>query len=583
MKIASRSPEPWLLIGAFLLPYCALVIERNLAFPTIINPDGVNYAILAEEYSEGQIRNAVNAYWGPMISWLMAIPVAFGMPALTAYRIINIVVLFAIIVAVWRLTVFARFRPEIRFITLWTTGLMALAWSVGEMTPDLLMLLVMMLLFDQIVRLGDALPYGRVIAIGLLGGAGYLVKPFGLLFFIAIWSVVCAYIWARNRDAVSLLHVAQRWGLGLVAFLALVLPWALVLTWKYGHFTIGTSGRLNLTLVAPPGWPGPSSGPPARSFAEPPFPGSVVGLDPSLSTAPTWNPLASVDDMMHLARNVQHNVSDVIHHFALVGLVGLCVMTIALMGIVRARAGVPELCVRATIFAALYVGMYCLVLVNTRYIWPAILIMCIAGFSLVNAWSLGNRLPRWTYAAVALPLALSMVIGPDWRPGMGVGRATIDAMYAPNAVWRTLAADARDAANSMQESYRGTSIASNHERAKSMYVSYFLDSEYFGDVIDGEPPEVTRERLSAHDIDVFLYWGEPGDPTPAYLADYTLSDSFEDGRLKVYTRGGAGPMSRNDQPEWRLPLHDRDRASAPIGSEQVTNSDDESGQDIAAV
>lgn len=100
MKIASRSPEPWLLIGAFLLPYCALVIERNLAFPTIINPDGVNYAILAEEYSEGQIRNAVNAYWGPMISWLMAIPVAFGMQALTAYRIINIVVLFAIIVAV---------------------------------------------------------------------------------------------------------------------------------------------------------------------------------------------------------------------------------------------------------------------------------------------------------------------------------------------------------------------------------------------------------------------------------------------------------------------------------------------------
>ena len=134
-----------------------------------------------------------------------------------------------------------------------------------------------------------------------------------------------------------------------------------------------------------------------------------------------------------------------------------------------------------------------------------------------------------------------MVIGPDWRPGMGVGRATIDAMYAPNAVWRTLAAEARDAANSMQESYRGTSIASNHERAKSMYVSYFLDSEYFGDVIDGEPPEVTRERLSVHDIDVFLYWGEPADPTPAYLADYTLSDSFfDDGRLKVYSRGGAG-------------------------------------------
>jgi hypothetical protein len=72
-----------------------------------------------------------------------------------------------------------------------------------------------------------------------------------------------------------------------------------------------------------------------------------------------------------------------------------------------------------------------------------------------------------------------------------------------------------------------------------MYVSYFLDSEYFGDVIDGEPPDVTQQRLSDYDIEVFLYWGDPGDPTPAYLADYTLSDSFEDGALRVFARNAA--------------------------------------------
>ena len=277
--------------------------------------------------------------------------------------------------------------------------------------------------------------------------------------------------------------------------------------------------------------------------------------------------------MMHLARNVQNNVSMSSTISRLWAGRPLC-QDDHLMGIVRARAAFEF---HAQRFCSVCrhvlpgAGQY-------RYIWPAILIMCIAGFSLVNAWSLGNRLPRWTYAAVALPLALSMVIGPDWRPGMGVGRATIDAMYAPNAVWRTLAADARDAANSMQGSHRGTSIASNHERAKSMYVSYFLDSEYFGDVIDGEPTEVTRERLSAHDIDVFLYWGEPGDPTPAYLADYTLSDSFEDGRLKVYPE--VWPMSGTTSRSGDCCLIETSLSADR--SEQVTNSDDESA-DIAAV
>ncbi len=30
--------------------------------------------------------------------------------------------------------------------------------------------------------------------------------------------------------------------------------------------------------------------------------------------------------------------------------------------------------------------------------------------------------------------------------------------------------------------------------------------------------------------------GDSNDPTPAYLADYTLSDTFDDGALRVYTR-----------------------------------------------
>lgn len=518
-----------MLVGLFLLPYIALVIERNLTFPVIINPDGINYSLIAEEYSEGNFRNAINTYWGPALSWLMAIPIAFGAEALTTYRIITVLTLFACLLAIWWLMTIASFRPEVRFITLWATGLMMLGWSVEEMTPDLLMLLVMLLLFVQLLRLGDDLSVRRVVITGLLGGIGFLVKPFGLPLFVAAWTVFCAYVWVRDRDASSVKFVGIRYLQGLASFLAVALPWIAAMSWKFGEFTTGTSGRLNLLIVARPGSLS-ADGPPPQSFAIPP------PFDPSPSYGASWNPLASFADLEHFTRNFFANVSGLIEQFSLMSFVLSGVAIVALMGLVHLKSELPELVPRALLFSAVYVGLYCLVLVNTRYIWPAILLLCLAGLALVNAWATSTLRYRWAVSLVAIPLAMIMIAGPNWRPEAGIGRETLDLIYSAHAPWRAAARDGHDDAELLEDTYEGDSIASNSEWARSLNMAFFLRGDYYGTVIAGESPEITTERLDEFKIDTFVYWGDPGDPKPTYLGDYRLSDTFHDGRLKIYTR-----------------------------------------------
>lgn len=525
---------------SFLLPFTFLVIERHHAFPVIVNPDGVNYSILAREYSQGHFHNAINGYWGPAISWGMAVPMTLGAGALDAYRAITLLILYLSLFLIWRMTERAAFRSELQFLALWTAGLMTLGWSVDVMTPDLLMLLVMLLFFMQFSEIDVDLDRRRVVLLGVFGGIGFLVKPFGLLFFLAAYSMLFAYLWLRHRREMSVRRLAKGYLSGVAVFLGIALPWIAAMSWKYGHVTTGSSGQRNLTLVAPP-TAFTAGDPPAMSLSAPPFPGAVEGLDPTLSQAPTWNPFESPDDLQYFGRNFLNNIESVIRLFWPTLLVLGVVATLALAGLMlRSRSPLPELPIRAVLFAAAYVGLYCLVLVETRYLWPVIMVLCLGGFTLVNGWSRAASNYRWVTLLLAIPLAFILVAGPYWRPAVGVGGNLIDLMYAPEAYWRRAATEGHTAAAALGDDYAGTRIAANDARWQSMYIAFFTDSEYYGEVIAGEPHEVTQNRLRHYEIDVFLYWGAPDEQKPSYLTQYSLSEELHDGWLRVYTRDGVG-------------------------------------------
>lgn len=45
----------------------------------VTNVDGISYMGIAREYANGWLPDAINAYWSPMVSWMMAPFIAAGL------------------------------------------------------------------------------------------------------------------------------------------------------------------------------------------------------------------------------------------------------------------------------------------------------------------------------------------------------------------------------------------------------------------------------------------------------------------------------------------------------------------------
>src|SRR5687767_8113954 len=62
--------------SVFLITTVAYAILIILTFPYlryyIDNPDSVSYLSIAGKYASGDFANAVNGYWSPLITWMLA-------------------------------------------------------------------------------------------------------------------------------------------------------------------------------------------------------------------------------------------------------------------------------------------------------------------------------------------------------------------------------------------------------------------------------------------------------------------------------------------------------------------------------
>jgi hypothetical protein len=225
-------------------------------------PDGLNYLDVAAAYQRGDWANAVNSYWSPLYSWLLAGVLTAVRPstyweASVAHAVNFAVFLAALACFEWLLTELLHRRrhledeaadrwqvvlPDWAFagvlyaLFIWVSRRLV---TVSLVTPDML---VAALVYAAVAlmlrqrRLGGSA--GLSLVFGVVLGLGYLAKavlfPLGLVFLAT--SALTAATWRR-----ALAHVA-------VAGLAFVLvagPFVTALSLQRGRATFGDSGRLN--------------------------------------------------------------------------------------------------------------------------------------------------------------------------------------------------------------------------------------------------------------------------------------------------------------------------------------------------
>jgi hypothetical protein len=244
---------------AFRLAAIVLGFLQAWALRFYIEPDGVNYFDIAGAYLRRDWSNALNAYWSPLYSWLLALIQWTLHPSpyfeSTFLHLLNFV-LFLLALASFEfffrrlLSLIMVFCPQLGDSegqpewAWWMLGYTAFLVctlrliTLGSDSPDMALAAVLFLATGVLIDLGQSdrrtLHYAFL---GLVLGVGYLAKGVMLpLSLVYIGAVASARRGFRRPDWRAL------WTLG--GFLLISTPFAVALSHAKGRLTFGDTGRV---------------------------------------------------------------------------------------------------------------------------------------------------------------------------------------------------------------------------------------------------------------------------------------------------------------------------------------------------
>jgi len=213
-----------------------------------MNPDAVAYLRIAQYYANGQFNLAVNSYWGPLFSWLVAPLLLIGLEPLIAARIVmaisGVIFYFACDHFFKRCGVKEEWGAAGRLVA----GVASLIWSVQQITPDLLMSGFLTLGAAKIIPDNREANYNWLLT-GIFFGLAFLTKPVAFPISIMFIGLFLAIVFVCERHKFfSALKAAIKI---TVVFLAIAIPWITVVSMKYGKLTITSSAAIAHAVVGP--------------------------------------------------------------------------------------------------------------------------------------------------------------------------------------------------------------------------------------------------------------------------------------------------------------------------------------------
>lgn len=453
-----------------------------------MNNDGLFYLDVARTYANGGWSAAVNGFWSPLYSWIMAPLLALNPPPQQEFAAVHAVsfLLFLLTMAAFDYFLRELFRTlqgnestssKLFGPAWWACGYALFAYSslvmvnLGRVGPDILVAASMYVAAAVLLRLArtQTFPFWSAVGLGITLGVGYLAKSVLFPISLIILATTFALVFRQRRRWVGV-------GISVLVFVLVAGPWITVLSRSKDRLTFGDAGRVNyawkVNNVPISHWQGDSlhgtplhptrklsDGPAVYEFAAP-IPGTYpVWQDPSYwfdGIHPRFSPREQL-------RRVMNSVGDyLVSQWFYPLLLGLLTM-VFLAGLAGLKSAV-----RKTWFilipAAAGLSAYTLVLISDRYIAPFVLVGSLALLAgMASAPVTSEQVP--VRDARRVPLAMAtvfglMVVGQLWfvdrllKPGdhfrtsirfaqLGVPPGSRVGMIggSPNAYWAHLARD----------------------------------------------------------------------------------------------------------------------------------------------
>ena len=461
-----------------------------------INPDGISYISVAQKYLNGDFGNAINGYWGPMFSWLLAPLLAVGTEPLLAAKILNLLVGVAAIIALQRVSCRFEMSESIRTVILFSAMPVVLSFAFSDITPDLLVMCLLLFYLGIIFKRDYAESAKQGALCGLLGGLGYLAKSYAFPFFISHFFVMNVLWYIRSETKQARKSILRNFLAGAVVFAVISGIWIGLISNKYGQFTFGTSGRTTYGAATSGGRQG--LGILWQGFLEPSNPTAIsVWEDPSYLETPPHEPLgtlASVKNQIKLTAGHIVTTAGIFMDFSILSIaIGVAYLLFWVRRFNKAMIRLmPAEVLYPTVAIIIYAGGYSLVWVQARYLWiVCILLMLMGGYVLSRLFE--NKFFTKTRRVVLLiifflsfAVPASQVLGDYSNRGKGLYGLS-EALKSPIE--------------------QGRKIASNTNWPATFFLSYHLGCKYYGIPKGNITRAELNSELEKYGIDYFFVWG----------------------------------------------------------------------------
>jgi hypothetical protein len=448
-----------------------LAVVHAWANRNFMNSDGVSYLDIGDAYVRADWAHAVNAYWGPLYSWLLGGVLAVLRPSpyweFTVVHLVNLGIFVAALVSFeFLLREFLRWQASrdddsLPLVPDWVWmvfGYTLFIWSslslitITIVSPDLLVAAFVYLATGLVLRVArGGRPLPAFASLGLVLALGYLAKApmFPMAVFFVGLAATAAYVAAHRPPS----HALTFGLVTIVVFGLLAGPYLTALSARKGRWTFGDSRFITYAWFV--------NGVPMRHLQEDPAgryalahptrrvlesPGVFEFASPVSGTYPVWydpsywhegiRPVFAIRDQARALVESAREYHTIFFGYLRVSLVIGFVMLWALAG--RSGVKLRGLATRWILLApaAAALGMYALVHAFPRYVAPFVVLLWMGLYSAVRL----RDVPGVRRAAMRVVLVVSGALGSvvliqSLPHGVVVAREILTETPVPHTQW----------------------------------------------------------------------------------------------------------------------------------------------------
>jgi hypothetical protein len=448
------------------ITYCTLFLILIPLYRWVFDVDGVGYSLVATHLAAGNFERAINGFWSPLHSWLVAPFINTGIPVQKIFFYSNALISLVILFLVKKYSLAVSLSNNIVTVILFSAVIFLLQFTFFELAADILVLPFILGWLLLVLRHDFFSNYKVQMLAGVLVAFAFFAKTYALPFLSFIHIVLFARHYIIHKQP-----VIKQLSVFLVILIAVCIPWIAAISNKYGYFTIGNSSRLNLS------WFLNGNSNEASVFHIPEYADSPTWWeDPSYFKGELVNMFSSVSFFGKQVRIFFYNIP-----IFLKTLMDVSAFAPAIIFgmVLQALKKDEERMRKLSFFLLLFPLGYLLTFIDARYLWILNLLLLPAGIIILQKVIANHTLHRLVVKAIYLLYFLSFLLQP----------VNFLKDNANNPQWKEI----HEIASFFRQKNLKGSFTSNRKSSESMVVAYLSDSKHY----QISKPNLSYEQLSS--------------------------------------------------------------------------------------